>query len=62
MYNYFLYWNTDIEVKAVSKNKKIGNKHLNNVQEKLSNAVNSVNGNNQNHNAKKEGLGPNTKR
>ena len=35
-----------------------------NTQEKLKNAVNSVPGDNQNqnHNAKKEALGPNTKR
>lgn len=48
----------------MSKNKKNENKKTNNVQEKITNVVNAVHGNNQNqsHNAKKEGLGPNTKR
>ncbi len=46
----------------MSKNKN--NKNSKNTQEKLFNSVNSIPGDNQNqnHNSKKEALGPNTKR
>ncbi|OAA85620.1 MULTISPECIES: hypothetical protein [Clostridium] len=48
----------------MSKSKKNKNIKSKNVQEKLSNAVNSTHSDNQNenHNTKKEALGSNTKR
>lgn len=48
----------------MAKNKKNTEKQSQDKQEKLTNSVNSIPGDNQNqnHNSKKEGLGPNTKR
>ncbi len=52
------------EVKDMSTSKKNENTKSKNVQEKLNNSVNSTHSDsqNQNHNIKKEALGPNTKR
>lgn len=67
--NYLYQWNTNHEVIILNdnnQNKKKSFKEASNGQEKLENAVNSIEAKqsnlNQNHNIKKEALGPNTKR